>query len=252
MNHLVTGLPIKLGRTLLRRNGKSRLRAAALHSFLTTLDLPPASSDNTFGITQFGMMLNDNLGDCTIAGPGHLVQVWTASSGKEVTVSDSVILGAYEQWDGYVDGNESTDNGGDILTVVTDWQANGLGGYGISAHAEVNLTQLRVQQGIYLFGGLNCGVNLPISAQSQVGIVWDVVGDSQSGPSQPGSWGGHCVAVVGYDAAGLTCVTWGALQKMTWNFFTTYFDEAVICLSPQWASPVALDELQGALQVIGN
>jgi len=31
--------------------------------------------DWTKGITEWGMMMNDTLGDCTIAGVGHAVQV---------------------------------------------------------------------------------------------------------------------------------------------------------------------------------
>jgi hypothetical protein len=30
---------------------------------------------------------------------------------------------------------------------------------------------------------------------------------------------------VAYDEAGLTCVTWGQLQPMTWNFVQVYSDE---------------------------
>jgi len=243
---------MKLGRRPVRRNGLSRLRAAAMHSFLTTLDPAPPAVDYTAGITSWGMMLNDLLGDCTIAGPGHLIQAWTANGGSEVTVPDSAILAAYEAWDGYVNGDPSTDQGGDILTVCQDWQEYGLGGYGIAAHAEVNLTQLRVQQGIYLFGGLNTGVNLPLSAQSQVGGVWDVVGDGATGNSAPNSWGGHCVAVVAYDSNYLTCVTWGALQKMTWAFFMLYFDEAHALISPNWTGPVATAQLSADLAAIGS
>jgi hypothetical protein len=252
--HPVTRQPVKLGRTLARRNAKSRLRAARLHSFLSTLPTAPTSADYTFGITSWGMMKNDSLGDCTIAGPGHMIQSWTASSGSEATVPDSVILGAYEAWDGYVNGDPSTDNGGDILTVCQDWQTNGLGGYGITAHAEVNMTQLRWQQGVYVFGGLNTGVQLPISAQSQVGSLWDVVGDGQTGDSAPGSWGGHCTAIVGYDTDGVTLVTWGALQRATWAFVMAYYDEAHAIISPNFKTPAGINvsDLAADLQQIGS
>src|SRR5271166_6249722 len=44
------------------------------------------------GSDNFGMMLNDNLGDCVVAAIGHAVQVLTAVTGKIVTPSDSQIL----------------------------------------------------------------------------------------------------------------------------------------------------------------
>ena len=53
-------------------------------------------------------------------------------------------------------------------------------------------------------------------------------------PSQPGSWGGHCVPLSGYDANKIWCVTWGALQPMTWQFLSTYCDEAYVLLSQEW------------------
>src|SRR5437867_3992753 len=63
-----------------------------------------------------------------------------------------------------------------------------------------------VRAAAWLFGGLYIGLSLPLSARRQ--DVWDWTG-SLSGDSKPGSWGGHAVDVVGFDAAGLTVVTWG-------------------------------------------
>lgn len=253
--HPHTGRPIKLGRTHAIRTAKSMMRASAMHNFLATLpdDFAPTVFDNTNGIDNWGMMLNDRLGDCTIAGPGHMIQAWTAAAGKEVTVPDSVILGCYESFDGYVDGNPSTDQGGDIMTVTDNWQNSGIGGHKITGHGEVNMTQMRWQQALYVFGALNTGVWLPNSAQDQVGGTWDIVGDGVTGDSAKGSWGGHCVAIVGYDLEGVTCVTWGELQRITWRFVMWYFDEAIACVSDDWKkSPIALGDISYALQQIGT
>jgi hypothetical protein len=35
--------------------------------------------------------------------------------------------------------------------------------------------------------------------------------------------GGHCVPIVGYDATYLYCVTWGAVQKITYAAFAKYW-----------------------------
>ena len=253
--HPLTGRPIKLGRTQARRTAKSMLRASAMHNFLAVLpdDIAPTVFDNTSGIQSWGMMLNNALGDCTIAGPGHMIQAWTAAAGSEVTVDDATILDCYSKFDGYVVGDPNTDQGGDILTVCQDWQSQGIGGHKIDAHAEVNMTQMRWQQAIYVFGALNTGVWLPISAQAQTGGTWDIVGDGLTGDSAKGSWGGHCVAVVGYDLEGVTCVTWGELQRITWRFVMWYFDEAIACLSGDWTKcPIATDGLADVLQEIGH
>jgi len=39
------------------------------------------------------------------------------------------------------------------------------------------------------------------------------------------------VPVVAYDPSGLTVVTWGALKRMTWGFWSAYCDEAYAVLS---------------------
>ncbi len=102
---------MKLGRKAIKTDS----RTLALGRYLTpSLPPPPPAQDWTKGITAWGMMLNgpepsepqfpDGLGDCTIAGCGHAIQVWTANTGSMVTVPDATILNYYEQWDGYVPG----------------------------------------------------------------------------------------------------------------------------------------------------
>ncbi len=44
----------------------------------------------------------------------------------------------------------------------------------------------------------------------------------------------NCVICLDYSPAGLTCVTWGKLQLMTWRWFDTYVDEIFCILSPDW------------------
>jgi hypothetical protein len=185
-----------------------------------------------------GMMANDSLGDCTCAGAGHYVQVVTSMANPpEVTVSDADVIALYTDACGYDPNNPATDQGGDLLTVLNWWKAHGIGtaGHSPSAFAAVNvLNQTEVMQAIYLFGCLYTGVQLPVSAQAQVGGVWDVDATSAGAP---GSWGGHCCVICKYDATGPWCITWGALQQMTWAFWIRYFDEAFAVLTPDWIKP---------------
>lgn len=99
------------------------------------------------------------------------------------------------------------------------------------AHVEVRLHR-HVEQAAAIFGGVYIGIALPLSAQRQTGPgkTWDVL--LQDGA--PGSWGGHAVNVVQYDPEGLTVVTWGFLQRMTWRFWSTYVDEAWAVLPAEW------------------
>jgi hypothetical protein len=89
---------------------------------------------------------------------------------------------------------------------------------------------------VYIFEGCYIGVQLPKSAQPQVQNhqPWSVPPGGPVGDGAPGSWGGHAIPVVAYDARGVTVVTWGALQTMTWSFWEVYCDEAYAILSKDY------------------
>lgn len=204
--------------------------------YMQALPPAPASVDWT-GPVSFpcGMAMNDKLGDCTCAAAAHSVQLTTANANPpEVTLPDSAVLALYEAACGYNPADPSSDRGGVERCVLNYWRQNGIGGAGhaISAYAAVNpLNQAEVSQAINLFCFVYIGVMLPVSAQSQVGGVWDV---DNTTAGAPGSWGGHAVIVCQYDPAGLTVITWGAKQRMTWDFWKRYVDEAYVCLTPDW------------------
>jgi hypothetical protein len=235
--------PRKLGRKAI----KTDTRTLVFGDYLTpALPPPPPAVDWTEGIASWGMMLNDTLGDCTIAGCGHAVQVWTANTGSEATVPDPTIESYYEQWDGYVPGNPNTDNGGIELDVLNDWQKNGFAGHPLLAFADpkpANLVEIR--QSIALFGGVYIGLALPLTAQTQ--DVWDVVPNGGA-KARKGSWGGHCVFVPKYDSTGFTCITWGQQKTMTLAFWKKYCDEAHTLLGQNWltvkGSPAGFDQAQ--------
>jgi hypothetical protein len=235
--------PRRLGRKAI----KTDTRTLMLGDYLKpSLPPPPPAVDWTAGITGWGMMLNDQLGDCTIAGVGHAVQVWTANTGGIVTVPDSTIETYYENWDGYVPGDASTDTGGIELDVLTDWQKQKFDGHALTAFADPKYTNLvEIRQSIALFGGVYIGLGLPLTAQTQ--DVWDVVPGGGAN-AKKGSWGGHCVYVPKYDENGFTCITWGQLKVMTLAFWNEYCDEAHALLGQDWltakGSPPGFDQAQ--------
>jgi hypothetical protein len=210
-------------------------RTLRLAKYVDLAAIPPAPKSRSWvgGIKAFGAMLNDQLGDCAIADPGHQIQIWSAANGKEITVPDLAILAAYEAVSGYNPADPNTDRGCVMVDVLNYWRKTGIGGHIIAAYADIAPKHTpMVKTALNLFGGLSVGVALPISAQTQ--STWKVV----RGPnSAPGSWGGHAICIVAYDATYLTCVTWGKLLRMTWGFFNTYCDEAHAVLSADWAVP---------------
>lgn len=233
----------KLGRKAIKTDS----RTLRLARYLTpALPAPPTAQDWTKGITSWGMMLNDKLGDCTIAGCGHAIQVWNANTGSELTLPDNTIESYYEKWDGYVPGNAASDHGGVELDVLNDWQKQGMAGNTLMAFADPNPANLEeVRQSIALFGGVYIGLSLPLTAQTQG--VWDVTPRGGAN-ARPGSWGGHCVFVPKYDEKTFTCITWGQLKTMTVAFWNKYCDEAHTLLAENWitakGSPNGFDQAQ--------
>jgi hypothetical protein len=215
---------MKLGRKAIKTDSRTLRLADYLPAVLPT---PPAIVNWTKGITSWGEMLNNSLGDCTIAALGHAIQVWTANTTSEATVSDPIILSAYEKWCGYNPEDSSTDAGGIELDVLTDFKRDGLGDHSLLAFVSARVGNVtEIKQAIELFGGIYVGMDFPNVAFNQ--NVWTVVADDG------GSAGGHAVFIAGYNAAGPVAITWGELRQMTWAFWAKYFDEAHVLLSPDW------------------
>ena len=166
-----------LGKHPARRDARTLRLARYVQS---SLPPAPAAVDYSCAITDWGLMLNDQLGCCTIAGVAHAVQVWTANAGTEVTVPDSVVLNYYQTWDGYNPANPATDQGGTELDVLNDWHQQGFSGRALDAYGaleldagpHLRLPMMDVMDAIWLFGGAYIGLELPLSAQNQE--VWGI------------------------------------------------------------------------------
>jgi hypothetical protein len=174
--------------------------------------------------TQRGMLVNDDLGCCTLSAAGHMVQAWTGNAhGKTVTVSDDDIRRAY--W-----GTGTQDDGRYMADVLKYWRQTGVGGHRILGYALVrHLDQAEVKQAILVFGGIYLGLSLPTAWQAA--DVWDRVD-----LDRPGTWGGHAVNVVDYGLDGLVLCTWGQLQRMTWEGLMWACDEAWAVMSDDFLS----------------
>jgi hypothetical protein len=205
-------------------------RNLMLSNYLDLRALPPIPKvcDWTVKARDFGMMLNDRIGCCTVATGGHYIQVWTANDATQATVPDSAILSTYKAASGY-DGTPQTDRGAYVLDVLKEWRKNGIGGHKIDAFAEIDPKNPdMVRAAVWLFGGVYYGIELPLSYEGQK--VWDVPWYGARWRGRPGSAGGHAASCHAYDD-GLTVITWAAPQKMTQRFATTYASEAYAVFS---------------------
>jgi hypothetical protein len=210
-----------------------------------TLPPPPASVDYTHSMPEapdkFGFMLNNRLGDCTCAAFYHARQIWTFhSTGKTATASDTDVMLLYEKSCGYDLSDPNSDQGGveqDVLTYVHQHGAP-IGPDGspydkIASFAEVDCRRIDdIKRTIYTCGVAYIGFNVPQNILPPGGTpphVWSVA------PNAPPIVGGHAVVLPGYDADGAIVISWGRTFKMTWEFFTTYADEAYAITDKAWS-----------------
>jgi hypothetical protein len=229
-------LKLKLGKLTARHDPRTLLLA----SYTTpTLPAPPPALNAAKKVKgSWGLMDNDQIGDCTCAAAGHLIMEWTASArSKMVTPPDQQIVAAYSAITGYNPTTGANDNGAQELDVLNYWRQQGIAGHKIQAFIALEPSNhTHVMDAVWIFSGCYIGLALPKSAQAQTSnkLTWSVPPQGTGGDGAPGSWGGHAVPVVAYDSRSLTVVTWGALQTMTWGFWAAYCDEAYAILSPDY------------------
>lgn len=230
---MVNHTQVKLGKQPARHDRRTLMLASYVTAELAD---PPAKVDYAKGVAEWPMYKNDQLGDCTCAAAGHMIEAWTHSAqGTTLEVSDADVVKAYESVSGYDPATGRNDDGAVELDVLKFWRHTGVGKHKIVGFVAVESgNHLHIKQAIELFGGAYIGVALPVTAQGQE--IWTVPPGGTRGPGAPGSWGGHAVNVVGYDSQGLTVITWGKPLRMTWTFWDTYCDEAYALLSKDFVN----------------
>src|SRR5580658_5540338 len=227
---------MKFGR-LPRAHDKRIPQYTDLKKKLVAPPTPPASVN--YGAVlpaSLGEYFNDVLGDCTIAACFHAIQTWTANANPPIDSEpqeDALLM--YERSCGYIPGNPATDQGGVEQTVLKYWVnpgapagANGSMVDKLTAFVEVNPANLNdVKQAIFECGTLYIGFNVPAYLNPDNPAIWDFIPGAQI-------VAGHAVVLIGYDAVGPICITWGRIQKMTWTFFTYFTDEAYALADAMW------------------
>jgi hypothetical protein len=172
---------------------------------------------------------NDEIGDCAIVAPANLIIATssTAKAPKRLALAD--ILAAYKavgRWDGTP--NDASDNGCVISDVLAYWHATGIGEDTIDAFAEIDISDIyNIKRALVLCGPVDIGLSLPIAAQAWGTDSWPAITSTDvTGDNTPGSWGGHSVALVKYDAEHVWIVTWGKLVAVPWSTLLVYLEEA--------------------------
>lgn len=200
----------------------------------TTLHAPRTVKANLRAFSDWGMLGNDSVGDCVLAGGDHETMLWDKLGGKQVEFGPQDAIADYSAITGYDPNDPSTDRGTDVHNALNYRRKVGLRDAHGERHKLGGFVALEpgntthVREAVWLFAAVGIGFEVPGSAMQQFddGKPWTVV------PGQRIE-GGHYVPVIGYGPRSLYCVTWGRVQEMSWGFFEKYCDEAYALLSPE-------------------
>jgi hypothetical protein len=220
--------------------GKTPARPGAVKMKLTAylskaqLPVPPANFGHYDLISKYGMLGNDDYGDCVWAGAAHETMMWCKEVDSVVTFTDKGVLGDYSKVTRFKPNDPSTDQGTDMQVAASYRRKTGVKDADGKRHkvvAYLALAKGNLEQHLsaaYLFGAVGVGIKFPKSAMDQfnAGKPWDVVAGS---PIE----GGHYIPFVGRRNGNLLVVTWGKVQEMTQRFFEEYNDESVVYLTKE-------------------
>lgn len=228
------------------------LRIPALGDFLdnaaTWPSVPARGWEFAVDPSAWGMLGNDQYGDCGPAGAMHLAQAQSSNAGNPLHATTEQTLALYSALTGFNPTDPSTDQGTVLVDLLNYWRDTGIemtdaAGKAvlnkIVGYASLDISSVAQRRyAAFVFGGAYLGINCPQSAEQ----------DTSNWTYQAGSpiAGGHCVVQVGEGAVGGKTISWGLVIPTTNGFYAAYLDEGYITVTESWLnaqgkSPSGLD-----------
>ncbi len=210
------------------------------------LPAPPADwgYDNVVAAGLWGMLGNDQWGDCVWAGAAHEHILTSTVAGKPATFSADGVLADYSATTGFdpnsgPPGANPTDRGTNVRAALGYRRSTGIVDaagvrHKITAYLALDVSRIQagdfseVAEAAYLFGAVGIGIQVPQSAETQFGEhkMWSYVAGSPNA-------GGHYVPIVAHRKH-VECVTWGRVQPMGDRFVSHCVDEAWAIVNPDF------------------
>lgn len=231
---------------------KRPVGVVALSDFLdkasTWPEVPPQGWEAAVNPTDWGMLGNDSVGDCSIAGLMHLIQAQSANAGTPLQGTTPQALALYSAITGYNPDDPSTDQGAVLSDVLAYVQKNGVEMRGadgstttveVVGYAALDITSVaQLRYATYLFGGTYLGIQCPEQCEEDL-ENWNFAAGLPIA-------GGHCIVRAGEGSAGGKIVSWGQVIPFSNDFWTGYGDEAWCVITKAWLnaqgkSPTGLD-----------
>lgn len=195
--------------------------------------------DNIIHRGEWGMLGNDQYGDCVWAGAAHEHILENRAAGRTVAFTTQGVLSDYSACTGFDPNDPSTDQGTEIRVALKYRQKTGIidaEGQRHKIGAYLQLSASRIQQGdfselaeaAFLFGAVALGIEVPQSAMTQFNDdrMWSYVAGS---PIE----GGHYVPLIAHRKH-LEVVTWARVQPVGTRFLERYISEAWALVSPDF------------------
>lgn len=175
----------------------------------------------------YGMLANDQYGDCVSAAAFHIQETFRLKEGIQPHPwTAETALAWYFAINGVPPGppGSSSDQGSNPQTAMQYWRTNGLPAHLIAGYGVLNGDSPNIRRAIYEFGAVMFAVALPVEAQSQ-GVHWRWTGGT------PGSWGGHAVAGDSYTPDLLGFISWGEEGDMDNPWAQNCMEQCLVPLS---------------------
>jgi hypothetical protein len=175
----------------------------------------------------WGMLGNNVLGDCTVAGSMHAVMLWRSVIKKPVRFTT---LDAKEDYFAITGG---VDSGADMVAVAKYWQSIGFrdskaNRHKILAYMQTDPANLEhADAACFLFDAVGLGIEVGEAEMNDFsqGRPWDDPNTSVDGY--------HYVPYVGKDFDYRYVVTWGGIQPVTERWYKAKVNEVVPILSDE-------------------
>ena len=197
--------------------------------------VPPIfGHQNLYMPRDWGMLGNDRIGDCAVAGAMHCEKIWNKVVCRDVTFTTDDAISDYSALTGYVRGDASTDQGTTIAALSDYWKKIGFRDFNdnrhkIEAYVALDPTNLEhLFAAAYWFdGGVGIAVQIPSSAEAQflAHQPWsNVHGDKIEGY--------HFVPLIARLANGNAgVITWGGFQEVELSWLAQNCNQASAFLS---------------------
>lgn len=220
--------------------GKTAARHAISLKFENVFDIrklpkPPAGKFGRYPLVKgkWGMLGNDDYGDCVWAGGAHEDMIFNSMGGRKIAYQTKDILSCYRDVTGFDPAVPDSDQGTDMKQAASYRRKTGLLAIdgtrqmidGYMALKVGNVEQIEVCT--YLFGACGIGVQMPSNAMDQ----FDAAEPWHRTTQRTSIEGGHYIPHVGRNSVHeQLVVTWGRIQGVTDDWLAHYMDEGVAYL----------------------